>query len=127
MGQAIWILAGAAAIGGAIGLSSMPALKAETRAEKSSTKEIAQVSAEIGAPITFNSGSSGRALAAAAFGMDALQPETYDGELVRDIIAASHLDRYEKRDLAADLRAAEAGRADLDTVLADLRVALAVE
>lgn len=127
MGQLIWILVGAAVVGGAIGVTSMPALKAAAPGAEYETRRIAKVSADIGAPITFEAGHSGRALAAAAFGMDALQPETYDGELVRDIINASHLDRVEKRELAADLRDAEAGRADLDDVLTDVRVALAVE
>ena len=72
-------------------------------------------------------GSAGSALASAAFGLDALQPETYNGEIVLDIIDASPLAGTEKRRLAAGLEAAEAGRADLQSVLSDVRYALAVD
>lgn len=84
-------------------------------------------SSAIGGPEAFFIPSAGAALATAAFGMSALQPETYDGEMVLDLIDASPLDPVEKRELAADLAAAERGRADLDDVLADVRIALAVE
>ncbi|MEQ9038788.1 MAG: hypothetical protein RIE24_10575 [Silicimonas sp.] len=122
MGQVIWILAAAAAVGGMIGLTSLSDQKPEpvrsgaTAAVPNAEQNMIEVS-----------GSSGSALAAAAFGLSALQPDTYNGELVLEIIDASHLDEAEKMDLAADLAAAEAGRADLDDVLEDVRVALAVE
>lgn len=122
MGQFLWILAGAAAVGSVIGLSAL------------SNQEPELVSYTATAPALVHDtqavdefGSSGRALAAAAFGLSALQPDTYNGELVLEIIDASHLDDTEKQELAADLAAAEAGRADLDDVLQDVRIALAVE
>lgn len=128
MGQIIWILAGAAAIGSVIGLTALgnqePVLAEPETAKPAEVAEV--VAAAPTQPVT-GFGSSGSALAAAAFGLSALQPDTYDGELVLDIIDASHLNEDEKQDLAADLAAAEAGRADLDDVLADVRIALAVE
>ena len=125
MRQIAWIIAGAAVIGGGIGITSMDRPAPEGVALE--TTETAVVVSDIGSPITLDSSTSGRALAAAAFGLSALQPETYDGELVADIIDASHLDTYEKRELTDNLRDAEAGRADLDLVLAEVRIALAVE
>lgn len=125
MGQIIWILAGAAAVGSVIGLTAlsnqeptMVSYEATDQSEHAMTAEVQEVA---------QFGSSGRALAAAAFGLSALQPDTYNGELVLEIIDASHLDEIEKQELAADLAAAEAGRADLDDVLEEVRVALAVE
>ena len=44
-----------------------------------------------------------------------------------EIIDASHLDDLVKAALAADLEAAEAGRANLGSVLEEVRIALAVE
>lgn len=82
--------------------------------------------AEIAEPQVLVVGDAGSALATAAFGMSALQPETYNGELVFDIIDASPLTRAEKRALFSNLIAAEEGRADLDRVLAEVRVALAL-
>ena len=70
---------------------------------------------------------TGSALSTAAFGLSALQPETYNGEIVLDIIDASPLDGSEKDRLSAKLLAAEAGHARLPDVLADIRLALAVE
>ena len=70
---------------------------------------------------------TGDALSAAAFGLSALQPETYNGEIVLDIIDASPLDGGEKDRLSAKLLAAEAGHARLPDVLEDIRLALAVE
>lgn len=75
----------------------------------------------------YDVGSSGAALATAAFGLSALQPETYNGQIVIDIIEASPLDFGEKDRLIAKLMAAEAGRAELPRVLADIRLSLAVE
>ncbi|MEO9825012.1 MAG: hypothetical protein ABJF50_11410 [Paracoccaceae bacterium] len=70
---------------------------------------------------------SGFALATAAFGMSALQPETYDGDLVASIIAASPLEEVEKVQLTSNLQQAEEGDADLHRVLSDVRSALAVD
>jgi hypothetical protein len=72
-------------------------------------------------------GQSGSALATAAFGMSALQPETYNGDMVASIIAASPLEEVEKVQLTSNLRQAESGDADLNSVLSDVRSALAVE
>lgn len=70
---------------------------------------------------------SGFALATAAFGMSALQPETYDGDMVANIIAASPLEEVEKVQLTSNLQLAEEGDADLHRVLSDVRSALAVD
>ena len=70
---------------------------------------------------------SGFALATAAFGMSALQPETYDGDMVASIIAASPLQEVEKVQLTSNLQEAEQGDADLNRVLSDVRSALAVD
>lgn len=125
MGQFIWILAGAAAVGSVIGLSALSNQEPELVSYRANASATASVPADVQDIADF--GSSGRALAAAAFGLSALQPDTYNGELVLEIIDASHLDEVEKQELAANLAAAEAGRAELDDVLANVRVALAVE
>lgn len=124
MGQIIWIMAGAAAVGAVIGLTSL-----NNQEQVSADPDLVAASNldADGEPIVEEVGSVGRALSAAAFGLAALQPDTYNGELVIEIIDASHLDEAEKSELVAELAAAEAGRADLDTVLEDVRVALAVE
>ena len=70
---------------------------------------------------------SGSALATAAFGMSALQPETYNGELVIELLKASPLADEDKARLVASLNAAEVGKGDLPSVLADVRTALAIE
>ncbi len=70
---------------------------------------------------------TGSALATAAFGMQALQPETYNGEVVVNLIKASPLTDTEKSHLKGILQAAEAGEADLSDVLTNVRVALAVD
>lgn len=70
---------------------------------------------------------TGSALATAAFGLSALQPETFNSQMVRDIIEASPLAYGEKDRLTAKLLAAEAGQAELPRVLEDIRVSLAVE
>ncbi|MEM6387433.1 MAG: hypothetical protein AAF718_14480 [Pseudomonadota bacterium] len=80
---------------------------------------------EISQPVQV--GSTGSALATAAFGLSALQPETFNSQIVRDIIEASPLAYGEKDRLTAKLAAAEAGRGELPRVLADIRVSLAVE
>ncbi len=88
--------------------------------------EAAFAEPEIGEPEILNV-KSGSALATAAFGMQALQPETYNGETVVDLIQASPLTDYEKTHLTGILAAAEAGEADLSDVLTNVRVALAVD
>ena len=72
-------------------------------------------------------GTIGSALATAAFGLSALQPETFNSEIVLDIIDASPLGYAEKDRLTAKLMAARAGNAELPRVLADIRASLAVE
>jgi hypothetical protein len=72
-------------------------------------------------------GSNGSALATAAFGLSALQPETFNGDIVLDIIEASPLEYSEKDRLAAKLMAAKAGNAELPRVLSDIRMSLAIE
>ena len=83
--------------------------------------------AQTSEPLVVEFRESGSALAAAAFGLSALQPETYDGDIVLEIIHASHLNATEKEELTAVLLAAEEGQGDLVNVLQDVRVALAVE
>lgn len=83
--------------------------------------------APIAPPVELSPRVTGSALSAAAFGLSALQPETYNGELVLDIIDASPLDVRDKDRLTAKLLAAEAGHAKLPDVLEDIRLALAVE
>lgn len=125
MGHFIWIMVSAAAVGGLIGLTSLSHQEPE-RADATISEHIPADTA--GTQIdAVEIGTRGSALAVAAFGLSALQPETYNGELVMEIIDASHLDKAEKEELAADLEAAEMGRADLDDVLEDVRIALAVE
>lgn len=125
MGHVFWIFAALAAVGGLIGLTSLD--NHEPRVAKPKTVQ-ADGPVEKAPQRTFDDfGSSGSALSVAAFGLSALQPDTYNGELVLEIIDASHLDEEEKDALAADLAAAEAGRADLDEVLEEVRVALALE
>lgn len=109
-----------------IGFGTM-AERARHKTLEAETYETAQVAPEIGSSETFFIGSSGSALASAAFGLSALQPETYNGEIVLDIIDASPLESAEKQRLAAKLDAAEMGYADLNLVLSDVRVSLAVE
>ena len=122
MGQVIWLsgIAGAAAIALLIGAGG--ALSPDE-----ATIETAYAEPDIGAPAQLSLGSDGSALSAAAFGMSALQPETYNGEIVLDIIEASPLTDADKVRLTSNLRAAETGQRELATVLADVRFALAVE
>ena len=124
MGQMIWISGMVATIAIVAGLwSATP----ENTTDDVEQARIAYVSPAIGEPESVTFGESGSALATAAFGMAALQPETYDGTMVFDIIDASHLGEAEKRVLFAELKEAESGRADLSNVLAEVRVALAVD
>ena len=119
MGQVFWIsgLMATAAIVWAVSSSG-----AERQADEAATHAIAN--SEVGEPVTLSSGS---ALATAAFGMSALQPETYNGETVLELIKASPLAPDEKLKLHGELRAAEAGEIELAEVLTNVRVALAVE
>ena len=130
MRRVFWITSVAAAGVVIFGLAD----KAEL-GERTSTSQIAraEVQASLALPESEASkylpsvGQSGSALATAAFGMSALQPETYDGDMVASIIAASPLEEVEKVQLTSNLRQAESGYADLHSVLSDVRSALAVE
>ncbi len=82
---------------------------------------------ELGSATELEVGDTGSALATAAFGLSALQPETFNSQIVRDIIEASPLAYGEKDRLTAKLIAAQAGRAELPEVLEDIRISLAVE
>jgi hypothetical protein len=125
MGHFVWIFAALAAVGGLIGLTSLD--NHEPRSTKPESVEAEAPGGRAPQRNLDDFGSSGNAISVAAFGLSALQPDTYNGELVLEIIDASHLDEEEKDSLAAELAAAEAGRADLDEVLEDVRVALALE
>jgi hypothetical protein len=125
MGHIVWIFAALAAVGGLIGLTSLD--NHEPRTVTPVTAQDSASKARAPQPKYDDFGSSGSALSVAAFGLSALQPDTYNGELVLEIIDASHLDEEEKDALASGLAAAEAGRADLEEVLEDVRVALALE
>lgn len=123
MGRFFWATAGVTALAVALGVIAT----AQLSPESPERLEVAFVEPEISEPEAFFIGNSGSALASAAFGLSALQPETYNGEIVLDIIGASPLEHHEKMRLATSLRAAEAGRADLHRVLSEVRVSLAVE
>ncbi len=122
MGQVIWLsgIAGAAAVALLIGAGG-------ALSPADDAYETAYAEPDIGAPAQLSVGSNGSALSAAAFGMSALQPETYNGEIVLDIIEASPLASADKVRLTSNLRAAESGKRELARVLADVRFALAVE
>ena len=125
MGRTHLILAGAAIFGGTIGwaaLENSNPMDAEIDSEY-----VLDPTAQTGEPLVVEFRENGSALAAAAFGLSALQPETYDGDIVLEIIHASHLNATEKEELTAVLLAAEEGQGDLVNVLQDVRVALAVE
>lgn len=121
-------VASAAAVGTICGVTLVAGERYEAARAGVEPVSVEQVSLKdpVATPV-MSVGSAGSALASAAFGLDALQPETYNGEIVLDIIDASPLAGTEKRRLAAGLEAAEAGRADLQRVLSDVRYALAVE
>lgn len=125
MGQYLIIGAAAAGVAILLGLSG-----GVPQAEPQKTVSVSlspHVSSGLVATSVEEVGTTGEALAAAAFGMSALEPETYNGELVVHLIEASPLEDTIKDDLVAELEAAEAGQADLNDVLADVRVALAVD
>ena len=123
MGQVVWMSGLVVSAGVAWAVSSS---EADQSSEFANDATVAYVEPEIGETEVFTV-SSGSALSAAAFGMAALQPETYNGEIVMDIINASHLADDEKSRLAGDLAAVAAGRAELTAVLFDVRIALALE
>jgi hypothetical protein len=125
MGRTHLILAGAAIFGGTIGWAALENSN-PTDAEIDS-EYVLDPTAQTGEPLVVEFRENGSALAAAAFGLSALQPETYDGDIVLEIIHASHLNATEKEELTAVLLAAEEGQGDLVNVLQDVRVALAVE
>ncbi|MEL7149837.1 MAG: hypothetical protein AAGK71_03840 [Pseudomonadota bacterium] len=124
MGRVVWIagacLVAILAAGMAVELAPDPVVKPVV-----ATNEV-----ELSEPLErepISLGSTGSALATAAFGLSALQPETFNSQIVRDIIEASPLAYGEKDRLTAKLLAAEAGQGELPRVLADIRVSLAVE
>ncbi len=123
MGRIVWI-AGLAAIALAAGTGLFA--ERESRFEPVVLVET-QALPTIIEPVRLDNSHAGSALSAAAFGLSALQPETYNGEIVLDIIEASPLAYGEKDRLTAKLMAAEAGNAELPQVLADIRVSLAVD
>ena len=125
MGRTHLILAGAAIFSGTIGWAALDSRNPPT-AENDSEYVLAPP-AQLGEPLVVEFREHGSALVAAAFGLSALQPETYDGDIVLEIIHASHLNATEKEELTAVLLAAEEGQGDLVNVLQDVRVALAVE
>lgn len=86
---------------------------------------VASVSAEVVEPAEFPA-SSGSALATAAFGMSALQPETYNRDVVMELIQASPLSQSDKARLTGYLQNAEAGTERLSVALMNVRIALAV-
>ncbi len=124
MGRVVWItglcLVAISAIGLAVETQDEPTIDAVALAVPQARPE-----PPVSRPVTL--GSTGSALATAAFGLSALQPETFNSQMVRDIIEASPLDYSEKDRLTAKLHAAEAGQAELPRVLSDIRVSLAIE
>ena len=125
MGRTHLILAGAAIFGGTIGWAALE--NSNPTDAEIDTEYVLDPTAQTGEPLVMEFRENGSALAAAAFGLSALQPETYDGDIVLEIIHASHLNATEKEELTAVLLAAEEGQGDLVNVLQDVRVALAVE
>ena len=124
MGQAVWI-ASATAVA-ALVVGSVVFVDRRENIEPVAMLE-AEAAPEIGEAAQLEFGSAGSAIATAAFGLSALQPETYNSQIVIDIIEASPLEFGEKDRLTAKLMAAEAGHAKLPSVLADIRFSLAVE
>lgn len=113
----------------AIGLAGAAVIGLTFRSDEPAPSEPARyVRAEPAATtVMLDAKATGSALATAAFGLSALQPETFNPEIVRDIIEAAPLDNGEKDRLTAKLSAAIAGHADLPHVLSDIRTTLAVE
>ena len=121
MGQLVWISAALVA-----GAAVLTMASANAERPQSVDYKTAFVEPEIGEPEALPVRTDS-ALATAAFGMQALQPETYNGEVVVNLIKASPLRAPEKLRLNGSLAAAEAGEADLSVVLTNVRVALAVD
>ena len=121
MGHIIWISGMVSAMAVIWAVSS-----GDTETSGPDIYQTAYVEPDIGEPEILT-GSTGSALATAAFGMSALQPETYNGELVLALIDASHLTHSHKMKLTDDIRAAEAGQINLAQVLSAVRVALDVD
>lgn len=124
MGRVIWISSGCVAVALLIGagIAGDPSDTAESVALADAYAE-----PEVASASGLEVGNTGSALASAAFGLSALQPETFNGEIVRNIIEASPLTYGEKDRLVAKLISAQEGRGELPRVLEDIRVSLAVE
>ena len=125
MGRFFWVSSVVVAGSIVFGLNSMA--EREVISQVNVTPQSAFAEPEIGSPADLEIGTTGSALATAAFGLSALQPETFNIQIVRDIIEASPLAYSEKDRLTAKLMAAEAGNAHLPRVLADIRVSLALD
>lgn len=126
MRQLFWVSTCVTTIAVVFAVGTVSKINAD-RVSVAQAYETAYAEPEIGTATQLSLRGAGSAISAAAFGLSALQPETYDGEIVLDIINASPLASRQKLELAAELRAAETGRADLNRVLTDVRVALAIE
>lgn len=124
MGHFLWISGAAAS---AVVLLAIAVTSDKREDAPSGSYLSAYAEPEVRETLEFNHRNDGSALATAAFGLSALQPETYNGQIVQDIIEASPLAYGEKDRLIAKLHAAEAGNAELPRVLTDIRVSLAVE
>lgn len=120
MGQVIFASSVLIVVAVLFGLSAQPG-------PRPIASDVAFAAPEIGAPQQLTVGDTASALSTAAFGLSALHPETYNGQIARDVIAASPLGYSEKDRLTAKLYAADAGRAYLPKVLLDVRTSLAVE
>ena len=125
MGRVVW--AGAALVTAAFVVIGATGALEPKAAPENEEISLGFAEPEIGEPEVLSPFGTSSALITAAFGMEALQPDTYDGALVMDLIDASPLEETAKLRLSVNLAAAEAGRADLESVLTDVRVALAVE
>ena len=105
MGQTVWIsgaLFAAALLAGAV-------VSVSTQDSVAPLDAVEPVAVpEFGAPEQLEDSSAGSALATAAFGLSALQPETFNSQIVIDIIEASPLEYGEKDRLTAKLMAAAA-------------------
>ncbi|MEM7717751.1 MAG: hypothetical protein AAF222_00980 [Pseudomonadota bacterium] len=124
MGRVVWITSGV--VGAFMALAFVTSDNQPPQAEQV-VFEDSEMSPDWGTVEQVNAGPTGSAIATAAFGLSALQPETFNRQIVIDIIEASPLGYGEKDRLTAKLMAADAGRAKLPSVLEDIRVSLAVE
>lgn len=123
MGQAFWISGLLIAVAIAVGAG----LKSGAQDVAEPVSFLEEEAPAYGDAQRLGDGSTGSALATAAFGLSALQPETFNSEIVLDIIEASPLAYAEKDRLTAKLIDATAGRAELPQVLEYIRVSLAIE